>query len=208
MEALKMKIRQEGRVLSDQVLKVDSFLNHLIDPRLMVEIGKEFSSRIQRDSEQAMTKTGVVPKKVTKILTIESSGIPAALTTGLELGVQVIFARKKKSLTMTDENYVSQVYSFTKQETNDITVSKKFIHEDDHVYIIDDFLAHGAAALGLIDIVQQSGATVAGIGIIIEKSFQAGGQKLREIGYPVHSLARIKSLHDGQVQFIEEEDQS
>lgn len=201
MDLLKQKIRQEGRVLSDQVLKVDSFLNHQIDPQLMVEIGKEFSRKINNEYQNS---GDAHPKRVTKILTIESSGIPAALTTGLELGVQVIFARKKKSLTMTDENYVSQVYSFTKQETNDITVSKKFISAQDHVYIIDDFLAHGAAALGLIDIVQQAGASIAGIGIIIEKAFQEGGQKLRDLGYPVHSLARIKSLRQGNVEFIEE----
>ncbi|GAA0375632.1 xanthine phosphoribosyltransferase [Bacillus horti] len=198
MQELKKKILQEGRVLSDQVLKVDSFLNHQVDPQLMVGIGKEFSARIH---EGYATEN----KKVTKILTIESSGIPAALTTGLELDVPVIFARKKKSLTMTDENYVSQVYSFTKEETNDITVSKKFLDADEHVYIIDDFLAHGAAAHGLIDIVQQAGATIAGIGIIIEKSFQDGGQKLRDLGYPVHSLARIKSLRDGIVEFMEDE---
>lgn len=193
MESLKAKIRQNGIALSKDVLKVDSFLNHQLDPELMVEIGKEFASKVADG------------KKVTKILTIEASGIAAALTTGLELGVPVLFARKKKSLTMTDENYVSQVYSFTKQEESDITVSKKFLSKDDHVLIVDDFLARGAAALGLISIVEQAGASLAGVGIIIEKAFQDGGNKLRSAGYPVFSLVQIESLEKGQVKFVEEE---
>lgn len=193
MESLKEKIRQDGIALSKDVLKVDSFLNHQLDPELMVEIGKEFASKVADG------------KKVTKILTIEASGIAAALTTGLELGVPVLFARKKKSLTMTDENYVSQVYSFTKQEESDITVSKKFLSKDDHVLIVDDFLARGAAALGLISIVEQAGASLAGVGIIIEKAFQDGGNKLRSAGYPVFSLVQIESLEKGQVKFVEEE---
>ncbi|OEH85329.1 xanthine phosphoribosyltransferase [Desulfuribacillus stibiiarsenatis] len=194
MKILQEKILQDGIVLSNDVLKVDSFLNHQLDPFLMAEIGKEFASKV---------KSG---KKITKILTIEASGIAAALMTGIELGVPVVFARKKKSITMSDQNYVAQVYSFTKQESSDITVSKRFITPEDHVYIIDDFLARGAASLGLASIVEQAGASLAGIGIIIEKAFQEGGNKLREAGYPVYSLVRIKSLKNGVAEFMEEEE--
>ncbi|OEF97551.1 xanthine phosphoribosyltransferase [Desulfuribacillus alkaliarsenatis] len=193
MESLKEKILIDGIALSEDVLKVDSFLNHQLDPELMVDIGKEFAKRVEGG------------KKVTKILTIEASGIAAALTTGLELGVPVLFARKKKSITMTDDNYVSQVYSFTKKEESDITVAKRFLNEDDHVLIVDDFLARGAAAFGLISIVEQAGASLAGVGIIIEKAFQDGGTKLREAGHPVYSLVRIQSLEKGKVYFVEEE---
>lgn len=193
MELLKEKIKSEGIALSDQVLKVDSFLNHQLDPQLMMEMGKEFARYFNGE------------KKITKILTIESSGIAVGLTTGLECQAPVVFARKKKSLTMTNDVFVSKVYSFTKQESNDITVSKRFLSKDDHVLIIDDFLAHGEAALGLASIVEQAGASLVGIGIVIEKAFQNGGQKLRDAGYDVYSLARIKSLEKGKVDFVEEE---
>jgi xanthine phosphoribosyltransferase len=193
MEKLKDKIRQEGIALPGQVLKVDSFLNHQLDPELMMEIGKEFARQFQAGP------------KITKILTIESSGIAAALTTGLCLGVPVVFARKKKTLTMTEELYTSKIYSYTKKEQNEATVAKRFLSADDCVLIIDDFLAHGEAAFGLVSIVQQAGAAVAGIGIVIEKSFQDGGRKLREAGYTVQSLARIKSLGENEIEFMEEE---
>lgn len=191
MELLKEKIRQHGIALSEDVLKVDAFLNHQLDPELMVAIGKEFARIL--DGQQ-----------VTKILTIEASGIAAALTTGMELGVPVLFARKKKSFTMIDENYVTQVYSFTKKETSDITVAHKFLGKDDKVFIVDDFLARGAAAMGLISIVEQAGAELVGVGIIIEKAFQDGGERLRGKGYPVHSLVKIASLEAGRVHFVEE----
>lgn len=193
MQLLKEKILKEGIALSEEVLKVDAFLNHQIDPVLMVEMGKEFARYFNEG------------KKITKVLTIESSGIAIGLTTALELGVPLVFARKKKSLTMSNDIFVAKVYSFTKQESNDITVSKRFLSSDDHVLIIDDFLAHGEAALGLASVVKQAGATVAGIGIVIEKAFQNGGQKLREAGYDVYSLARIKSMQQGQLEFIQEE---
>ena len=191
MDSLKKKILQDGTALSADVLKVDAFLNHQLDPELMVEIGKEFASRVADG------------KKVTKVLTIEASGIAAALTTGLELGVPVLFARKKKSITMVDDNYVSKVYSFTKKEESDITVAKRFLTKEDHVLIVDDFLARGAASFGLISIVEQAGASIAGVGIIIEKAFQDGGTKLRNAGYPVFSLVQIKSLEKGKVEFVE-----
>ncbi|WP_153732168.1 xanthine phosphoribosyltransferase [Sporosarcina obsidiansis] len=192
MELLKEKIRQEGKVLSEEVLKVDSFLNHQIDPVLMHEIGKEFVTRF---SDQ----------NITKIVTIESSGIAPATMAGLILGVPVVFARKRKSLTLTDHLYSAKVHSFTKNESNDISVSKDFISNEDTVLLIDDFLANGQAALGLIDIAQQAGANIAGVGIVIEKSFQPGGELIRKSGIRVESLAELQSLQDGQVQFVGEE---
>ncbi|PIC56743.1 xanthine phosphoribosyltransferase [Sporosarcina sp. P12(2017)] len=192
MELLKNKIRQEGKVLSEEVLKVDSFLNHQIDPLLMQEIGKEF---VRRFSDQ----------NITKIVTIESSGIAPATMAGMILGVPVVFARKRKSLTLTDHLYSAKVYSFTKKESNDISVSKDFISNEDTVLLIDDFLANGQAALGLIDIAKQAGATIAGVGIVIEKCFQPGGDLIRKEGVRLESLAELQSLHNGQVQFVGEE---
>lgn len=191
MESLKQAILERGKALSDQVLKVDAFLNHQIDPQLMIQVGQEFADRFKND-------------QITKILTIESSGIAPSFTTAVELDIPLVFARKKKSLTMSDNVFVSQVYSFTKKESNTITVSKNFIEEGDCVLIIDDFLANGQAALGLIDIVKQAQASVAGVGIVIEKSFQPGRKQIEELGYRVESLARIKSLNTGQISFIEE----
>ncbi|WP_078428597.1 xanthine phosphoribosyltransferase [Alkalihalobacterium alkalinitrilicum] len=191
MKMLKDEILSKGIVLSEGVLKVDSFLNHQINPVLSLEMGKEFVSRFDQTS-------------FTKVLTIESSGIAPAFTTALELGVELVFARKKKSLTMSDHVYTADVYSFTKQETNTITVSKDFINESDQVLIIDDFLANGQAALGLAKIVEQAGAKVSGIGIVIEKSFQPGRQVLLDAGYNVESLARIHSLKNNQVRFVDE----
>lgn len=189
MELLKKQIVRDGMVLSDQVLKVDSFLNHQIDPELMHEIGKEFANRFSG-------------KGITKILTLESSGIAPSVMAGLQMGVPVIFARKRKSLTLVNDLLTAEVYSFTKQETNEISVSNKFLQPNDHVLIIDDFLANGEAALGLVNIVNQAGATVSGIGIVIEKSFQDGGKKLRDLGFQVESLAMIESLTDNKVEFV------
>ena len=191
MKLLREKIQDEGIVLTDGVLKVDSFLNHQIDPKLMKEIGCEFARRFKENG-------------ITKIVTIESSGIAPAVMAGLELGVKVIFARKRKSLTLTNNLLVSSVYSFTKQEENTIAVSSQFLNASDKVLIIDDFLANGEAAKGLIDIVKKSGASVEGIGIVIEKSFQKGANELKELGVRVESLARIQSLKDGKVSFVED----
>lgn len=193
MELLKEKIKQEGKVLSDTVLKVDSFLNHQIDPELMLEIGKEFAARFKEEG-------------VTKILTLESSGIAPAVMTGLYLNVPVVFARKRKSLTLVNDLLTAEVYSFTKQETNEISVSQKFISENDRLLIIDDFLANGQAALGLADIVDQAKASIAGMGIVIEKGFQDGGKQLREKGYKVESLAIVQSLADSKVTFTQVEE--
>lgn len=192
MKALQEKILNEGKVLSDDVLKVDAFLNHQIDPILMQEIGKEFAKRFKEEN-------------ITKIVTIESSGIAPAVMAALELGVKVIFARKRKSLTLQDNMYVAKVYSYTKQETNEISLSRNHLDENDRVLIIDDFLANGQAALGLMSLVEQAGASVRGIGIVIEKAFQDGGKKLRESGIRVESLAEIASLDNGTVTFVQHE---
>lgn len=191
MRLLEEKITSDGKVLSDHVLKVDSFLNHQIDPQLMLEIGKEFARIFADDG-------------ITKIVTIESSGIAPAVMAGLYMNVPVIFARKRKSLTLFDDLITASVHSFTKNETNEISVSNKYMNESDRVLIIDDFLANGEAALGLVKIVEQSGAKVAGIGIVIEKSFQHGAQKLKDLGLRVESLARVASLSNGEVTFINE----
>lgn len=190
MELLKQKIINEGIALSQHVLKVDSFLNHQIDPDLMSEMGKEFAARFANLG-------------ITKIVTIESSGIAPALMSGLELKVPVIFARKHKSLTLKGDLYVKSIHSYTKEVTYEVSVSKKFLSADDQVLIIDDFLAHGEAALGLASIVAEAGANIAGIGIVIEKSFQSGRQRLEEAGYRVESLARIDSLEEGHIKFVE-----
>lgn len=189
MELLINTIKEEGIVLSDSVLKVDSFLNHQIDPHLMFEIGKELANRFKEEG-------------ITKILTIESSGIAPSVMAGLQLHVPVIFARKRKSLTLVNDLLTSKVYSFTKQESNDISVSNKYLNEHDRVLIIDDFLANGQAAIGLVEIAKQAKAEIAGIGIVIEKGFQNGGRELRDRGFRVESLARIASLNNGEVTFI------
>ena len=191
MKELLEKIMDEGRVLEEDVLKVDSFLTHQVDPELMSLVGKEFANRY-RD------------KGITKVVTIESSGIAPAVFIGLELGVPVIFARKQKSLTMNKELLTAQVYSFTKQVTNDISISTKFLTDKDNVLVVDDFLANGQAALGLVELCRQAGASVEAINIVIEKSFQNGRKLLEEKGYKVDSLARIKSLKNNEVTFIEE----
>ncbi|MBZ5200808.1 xanthine phosphoribosyltransferase [Planomicrobium chinense] len=191
MKQLQEKILTDGQVLSDSVLKVDSFLNHQIDPVLMQAIGEEFASKFANEG-------------ITKILTLESSGIAPAMMTGLVLGVPVIFARKRKSLTLINELYTASVHSFTKNETNDISVSQKFIGKDDVVLILDDFLANGQAVLGLIDIIEQADAALGGVAIVIEKGFQDGGKMIRDRGVHVESLANIASLANGKVEFLEE----
>lgn len=188
MDLLKNKILSEGIALSDNVLKVDKFLNHQIDPELMVEIGKEFHARFKDD-------------KITKVLTLESSGIAPAVMTALNFNVPAVFARKRKSLTFTNDLLSAQVFSYTKQETNMISVSNQFIQPGDNILIIDDFLANGEAAGALISIVEQAEANVAGLGIVIEKSFQSGASILKNKNYRVESLARIKSLTDGTITF-------
>lgn len=190
MERLKQFITKEGTVINEQVLKVDTFLNHAIHPQLMKEIGEEFSRRFGQDG-------------ITKILTLESSGIAPALMTSLSLDCELVFARKRKSITMTDHLYTSSVHSFTKNQVSDISVSKTLLQKNERVLIIDDFLANGQAALGLIDLVNQAEASVVGLGIVIEKSFQPGREILEKKGFRVESLARISNLTNGKVTFLE-----
>lgn len=192
MKELVARIKEDGRVLGDGVLKVDSFVTHQVDPVLMEAIGKRFAQVFQAAN-------------ITKVVTIEASGIAPALYTAQELGVPLVFARKSKSLTMNEELLTAQVYSFTKQVTSTVSISKKFLTENDNVLLIDDFLANGQAAKGLIELCQQAGAHVEGIGIVIEKSFQDGRELLEDMRIKVVSLARIASLKAGEVEFIEED---
>ena len=190
MQELNEKIRKFGTVLPGNVLKVDAFLNHQVDPELMFHVGQEFAKRF-------------ADKGITKIWTVESSGIAPAVMTGLAMKVPVIFARKHKSLTLNNNMYVADVYSYTKKTTNRISISKKYVAPDDKILMIDDFLANGQAVEGMLEIADQAGVAVAGAGIVIEKSFQPGGKELRDRGIRVDSLARIKSLADNQIEFEE-----
>lgn len=191
MQELNDKIRQFGTVLPGNVLKVDAFLNHQVDPELMWHVGQEFARRFAAEG-------------ITKIWTVESSGIAPAVMTGLAMKVPVIFARKHKSLTLNSNMYVADVYSYTKKTTNRISISKKYVAADDKVLMIDDFLANGQAVEGMLEIADQAGVQVAGAGIVIEKSFQPGGRELRDRGIRVESLARIKSLANNQIEFAED----
>lgn len=192
MEELKTRIKEVGTVLPGNVLKVDAFLNHQIDAGLMLRIGQAFAARF-------------ADAGITKVWTVESSGIAPAVMTGLALGVPVIFARKHKSLTLNEGLYTAEVYSYTKQVANKITIAQKYVAPDDKVLIIDDFLANGQAVSGLLAIAKQAGVTVTGAGIVIEKTFQPGRLALEKQGIPVVSLAKIKSLANGQVEFAEED---
>ncbi|UFJ39483.1 xanthine phosphoribosyltransferase [Brevibacillus humidisoli] len=191
MKALQERIRQDGIVLSSQVLKVDSFLNHQVDPMLTMEIGQEFANRFRADG-------------VTKVLTIEASGIHFAMAAAYALRVPFVYAKKKQAVTLTEDVYSVPVYSFTRQETYRISVSKRYLSEGDRVLIVDDFLATGAALLGLVEIIKQSGAKLVGVGAVIEKSFQEGRGKLEQAGVAIHSLARIESMSPGEIRFVEE----
>ena len=190
MKELVERIKNDGRVLGEGVLKVDSFITHQVDPELMEAMGNRFA--------EVFAEAGI-----TKVITIEASGIAPALYAAQKLGVPMIFARKAKSLTMDEELLTASVYSFTKQVTSQI--SRKFLSDADKVLIIDDFLANGQAAKGLVELCQQAGAKVEGIGIVIEKSFQDGRQLLEDMGLNVVSLARIASLSEGTVTFLEED---
>lgn len=192
MKELEEKIRQFGTVLPGNVLKVDAFLNHQVDPVLMQHIGQEFAARFK-------------DAKITKVWTVESSGIAPAVMTGLALGVPVIFARKHKSLTLNSGMYTADVYSYTKKTTNQISISKRYVDKTDRVLLIDDFLANGQAVEGMLQIADQAGVEVVGAGIVIEKSFQPGSAELAAKGVQVESLAKVSSLADGQVSFKQTE---
>lgn len=191
MELLKKRILQDGVALGNNVLKVDSFLNHQIDVALFNEMGKEFQQRF-------------ADQKITKILTVEASGIAVACIAAQYFGnVPIVFAKKQESSNLSSDVYASNVFSFTKNKNYLVRVDKKYLSADDRVLIIDDFLANGNAALGLIDLVQQAGAAVAGVGIVIEKGFQNGRQLLEEKGYRVESLAIVKEIREGSVILAE-----
>ena len=181
MNFLEERIVKDGIVKEGNILKVDSFLNHQIDVTLFQQMGKEFQRRFAE-------------KPINKILTIEASGIGIACIVAACFGVPVVFAKKSKSVNIDGDVYLAEVESFTHKCKNQVIVSKKFLHPEDHVLIIDDFLANGCALQGLISIVQQAGATVEGIGIAIEKGFQQGGRIIRNLGYQLESLAIVDGM--------------
>ncbi len=188
MQLLKEKIIRDGVVKSDSVLKVDSFLNHQMDIPLFNEIGKEFAKRFAGCN-------------ISKILTIESSGIGIASITAQYFGVPVVFAKKAQSINLDGDMYTTKVESFTHRRVYDVILSKKFLSPEDHVLLIDDFLANGCALLGLIDLVQEAGATIEGAGIVIEKGFQQGGKIIRERGIRLESLAIVESMSKEGISF-------
>ena len=190
MKLLEERISKDGVVKKGNVLKVDSFLNHQLDIKLYNEMGKEFK-RLFAD------------KNITKILTIEASGIGIAAITAQYFDVPVVFAKKFQSINLDGSTYNTKIQSFTHNRVYDVIVSKKYLSSDDHVLIIDDFLANGCAVNGLIEIIESSGASIEGIGIAIEKGFQDGGKSLRERGYQVESLAIVESMNDetGEIVF-------
>ena len=193
MKLLEDRIRKDGIIREGNVLKVDSFINHQMDIKLFEEMAKEWK-RLFAD------------KKINKILTIEASGIGIAAIVAREFDVPVVFAKKSKSINIEGEVYVAEVESFTHKCKNNVIVSKKFLNPEDRVLIIDDFLANGCALQGLISIVNESGATVEGIGIAIEKGFQPGGRIIRNLGYHLESLAIVDSMNaeDGTISFREQ----
>ena len=193
MNFLEERILKDGIVKPNNVLKVDSFLNHQMDISLMEEIGREFHRRFK-------------DKKITKVLTIEASGIGIACFVAKEFGVPMVFAKKSHSINIDSEVYLAEVESFTHKNVNKIIVSKKFLNQDDRVLIIDDFLANGCALQGLIAITKDAGATVEGIGIVIEKGFQIGGQIIRNLGIQLESLAIVDAMdaETGSVTFREQ----
>jgi xanthine phosphoribosyltransferase len=189
VDLLKERIAREAKVLPGGVIKVGSFLNHMIDTELAAAIGREFARIFAADG-------------ITKILTIEASGIAYAVLTGVELHVPVVFAKKAVGRnTRGDDTYSTRVHSFTKDVDATVSVSCDYLRPDDRVLIVDDFLAMGEAVFGLADLVRQSGATLVGAGILIEKAFQSGGHRLREAGIRVESLARISGTENGVIAF-------
>ena len=190
MNFLEERILKDGVVKPGNVLKVDSFLNHQMDVALMDQMGEEFKRRF-------------AGKHITKVLTIEASGIAIACSVARALGVPMVFAKKSKSINIDGSVYVAEVESFTHKNKNQVIVSKKFISPEDHVLIIDDFLANGCALQGLISITESAGATVEGLGIAIEKGFQIGGKVIRNLGYQLESLAIVDSMdaETGTIRF-------
>lgn len=193
MNFLEERIQKDGVVKEGNVLKVDSFLNHQMDIELFEKMGEEWKSRF-------------VGKPINKVVTIEASGIGIACIVAKYFGTPVVFAKKSKSINIDGDMYVAEVESFTHKCKNQVIVSKKFLSPDDHVLIIDDFLANGCAPQGLISIVNSAGATVEGIGVAIEKGFQIGGQTIRNLGYQLESLAIVDAMdaETGSITFREQ----
>ena len=191
MKELQEKILKEGTALNETVLKVDGFLNHQVDPLLMQKIGEEFANYFK-------------DRGITKVFTIESSGIAPAVMAAIKLDVPMVILKKQQSKILNGEVYQTKVTSFTKGTSYELTLSKKYIDKDDKILLIDDFLANGEAAQGGIRLIEEAGATVSGIGIVIEKSFQPGRKKLDDRGFDVYSLARISRLDKGVIEFVEE----
>lgn len=188
MELLKKKIIKEGKALNNQILKVDSFLNHQVDANLMDEIGKEFSNYFSNT-------------RIDKVVTIESSGIAPALATAKYLNVPLLILKKQQSSILNDDLYQTMVHSFTKNSDYILTASKKYLIKGENILFVDDFLANGEAALGTMKILEQAECNLSGIGIVIEKSFQAGREKLDKLGINVYSLARISKLDKDLIEF-------
>jgi len=195
MKSLEEKIIKEGLVKGKDILKVDNFLNHQIDIEFLNQIGQEFKKRFNDE-------------KITKILTIEASGIAIAAITAQYFHVPVVFAKKAESRNLDEDTYTSEVYSFTREKRYKIRVSKRYINQQDRILIIDDFLAQGSAVLGLKDIVEQSGARLVGVGIVVEKGFQPGGRILRSQNVRVESLAIIESMQEGRIIFQADQPQA
>jgi len=191
VRTLQDRVKEDGVVIDEKILKVDSFLNHQIDAKLMYEVGQVITEHFK-------------DKKITKVLTIEASGIAPAIMASLHLDVPCLFAKKAKPSTMTSEFYQTDIHSFTKNTTSTVVIAKQFLNEDDHVLIIDDFLANGEASLGLHCLVQAANATTSGIGIVIEKSFQPGREKLESEGLEVLSLCQVASLLGNTVKLVGE----
>lgn len=188
MKLLEERIRKDGIVVDNEILKVDRFLNHQMDINLFVEMGKEWARLFG-------------PENVTKILTIEASGIGIACVAAEQFNCPVIFAKKTKTRNIAGEVYSTEVKSFTHGTVNQVIVSKQFLKPGDKVLLIDDFLANGAALEGLVDLVRQSGAELVGAGIAVEKAFQPGGDRIRSLGVRVESLAKVKSMDNEHIEF-------
>jgi xanthine phosphoribosyltransferase len=193
MKELQERIIADGQVIGNNILKVDSFLNHQIDPQFILKLGAELADRFRNEG-------------VTKVLTVESSGIAVAMAAAIALGVSVVFAKKKQALTQEGDVYSAPVFSFTRKEHLEITVARCFLSPGDVVLIIDDFLAHGEALNGLISLVEQAGGTLAGAGIVIEKRFQKGGEQIRKRGVRVEVLAAIERMKPGEIIFASDEE--
>ena len=192
MKLLKQKILAEGIAKNDNILKVDSFLNHQVDPVLMQQIGEEFAAHYKTEG-------------ITKVVTIESSGIAPALMTAIALQVPMVILKKEPSKVLNDNLYQTVVTSYTKGNSYELSLDQNYVTENDHVLIIDDFLADGEAATGAIRLLRKAHATIGGIGVLIEKSFQPGRKKLEEQGFHVYSLARIAKLSEGVIEFVEDD---